>query len=104
MTRMTTLVSDDDTQATQAECWCCGAVAEPSQMIRLGNHPEVSLCARCGHWAGKQAWELDDRGKTGPLVTAREQFRSVRRQVVQHGWHHAPLVGGVLRRLGRWLP
>lgn len=68
MAGITTLVSDDDIQEARAECWCRGTVAEPGQIIQLGTHPEVSLCARCGHWAGKRAWELQDRTKTAPSL------------------------------------
>lgn len=73
-------------------------------MIHLGNHPEVNLCVRCGHWAGKQARQLDDRTKSGPLVLARDRFRAARRYVVQRGWHRSPVIGPALRRLGKWLP
>jgi hypothetical protein len=73
-------------------------------MIHLGNHPEVMLCVRCGHWAAKQAWEIEDRAKTGPLVRARDRFRSLRRSVIQRGWQHNRIVGGPLRWIGKRLP
>ena len=30
----------------QSECWCCGALADPTTVARLGNHPEVAVCLR----------------------------------------------------------
>ena len=87
-----------------SECWCCGAVDDPVRMIHLGNHPEVALCVRCGHWAVKQAWAIEDRAKTGPLVMARDRFRALRRKVIDRGWQHNRIIGGPLRWLGKRLP
>jgi hypothetical protein len=87
-----------------SECWCCGATDDSDRMIHLGHHPEVALCVRCGHWAAKQAWEIEDRGKTGPLAVARDRFRTLRRGVVARGWQHNRVFGRPLRRLGKHLP
>lgn len=86
------------------ECWCCGNSGVSAQMVHLGNHPEVALCTRCCRFAAKQAWEIEDGSHTGPLVVARQQFRSLRRSVVTRGWHQHPLIGGPLRWIGRHLP
>jgi hypothetical protein len=99
MTSRTALASDE---AKRVECWCCGTVGD--RMVHLGNHPEVALCLRCAHWASKQAWELEDRERSGPLVAARDKLRSARRTVMQHGWQHNRIVGGPLRWLGKRLP
>jgi hypothetical protein len=97
-----TAVADDD--LSPSECWCCGTTDDPVRMIHLGNHPEVALCTRCGHWAAKQAWEIEDRTKSGPLVLARDQLRAMRRAVIQRGWQHSPVIGGPLRWIGNRLP
>lgn len=102
MTR--TALDTDDQQPAPGECWCCGRVDDPDWMVRLGNHPEVALCRQCARWAAKQAWEKDDRSKTGPLVVARDRFRNVRQAVVNRGWHRSRLFGGPLRWLGNRLP
>jgi hypothetical protein len=94
----------EDAQPNRSECWCCGATADPGKMVRLGNHPEVALCLRCAHWAAKQAGEIEDRGRSGPLVVARERLRAARAGVVRRGWHRSRLVGGPLRWLGKRLP
>lgn len=51
-----------------------------------------------------QAWEIDDRAKTGPLVLARDRLRTVRQGVVDRGWHRGRIFGGPLRWLGDKLP
>jgi hypothetical protein len=99
---MPTAVEDHEVQ--RAECWCCGTVCDPAQMIHLGNHPEVALCVRCGNWAAKQAWEIEDRARNGPLVAARNSFRAIRRSVVDRGFHQHRILGRPLRWLGRRLP
>jgi hypothetical protein len=86
------------------QCWCCGSDNDPTLMVRLGNHPEVALCRPCARWAAKQAWELDDQSKTGVLVIARNQFRSIRQTVIHHGWHRSPIIGASLRWIGKRLP
>ena len=85
-------------------CWCCGSSAAADTMVHLGNHPEVALCRGCARWAAKQAWQLDDRAKTGPLVAVRNALRSARRIVVEHGWHRSRFVGALLRWIGKQLP
>lgn len=104
MNGMTTHTAVEDHEVPRAECWCCGTVGEPAGMVHLGNHPEVAMCVRCAYWAAKQAWQLEDRGKGGPLVFARDQLRGLRRLVVQHGWQHNPVLRGPIRWLGKHLP
>jgi len=88
----------------RSECWCCGLVEDPSRMVRLGNHPEVSLCLRCARWAAKQAAELEDLGRTGLLVLLRNRLRLARHRVIERGWHRNRYLGGALGWLGRRLP
>lgn len=104
MTAMAMRTAVEDPDHERSQCWCCGAIEESSRLVHLGNHPEVALCARCARWAAKQAWELEDREKTGPLVITRDRFRTLRRSVVEHGWQHNPIFGGPLRWIGRHLP
>jgi hypothetical protein len=88
----------------RSECWCCGMVDDPTRMIHLGNHPEVALCIRCGHWASKQAWAIEDRSKTGLGARVRDLFRLARQTVVRRGWHRNPIVGRGLKWLGKFVP
>ena len=94
----------DGAEVDTSQCWCCGAVGDPARMIRLGNHPEVMLCVRCGRWAANQAREIEDRTATGLLVLARDKLRTLRRGVVRRGWQHNRVLGGPLRWIGRRLP
>ena len=86
------------------QCWCCGSIDDPDRMVHLGNHPEVAMCLPCAHWAAKEAWEIEDRDKTGALVRVRDKFRATRRGVVERGWHNSRWFGGPLRWLGKHLP
>ena len=104
MTAQTARTAVEDFEPRRSECWCCGAIDDPARMIHLGNHPEVLLCVPCGHWAAKQAWEIEDRARTGPLVRGRDRLRALRRSVVEHGWQHKRILGGPLRWIGKRLP
>lgn len=104
MCAMTARTAVEDAETYESMCWCCGAIDDPDRMIRLGNHPEVALCIRCGRWAAKQAWEIEDRAKAGPMVQARETFRHLRRGVINRGWHRSRIWGGPLRWIGKRLP
>lgn len=99
-----TATAVEDEFASRSECWCCGNVNDPRDLVRLGNHPEVALCLNCARWVHLQAKEIEDRSKTGLTVRVRDELRSVRRRVVQQGWHRLPVVGPGLRWLGRHLP
>lgn len=94
----------EDADATRSECWCCGTIEDPTRLVHLGNHPEVTLCLRCAHSVSKWAWEIEDQSKTGPLVLARDRFRAARKGVIRRGWQHSPVFGGPIRWLGRHLP
>jgi hypothetical protein len=103
---MTTARTSLDTgdRPAPGQCWCCGTVDDPTQMVHLGDHPEVALCRGCARWAAKQAWEIEDRAKSGPLVTARDRFRNARQAVIHRGWHRNRMIGAPLRWIGRHLP
>jgi hypothetical protein len=73
-------------------------------MVRLGNHPEVRICRSCARWAAKQAWMIEDRDATGPLVLARDGLRTVRQIVVDRGWHQSRWLGAPLRWIGKKMP
>lgn len=87
-----------------SECWCCGSITCPDRMVHLGNHPEVGICRPCARWAAKQATEIEDRDRTGPLVLGRDGLRTVRRFVIARGWHRSRSVGGALRWIGKRMP
>ena len=86
------------------ECWCCGSMNDPYRMVHLGNHPEVGVCSTCARWAAKQAQQIEDRDKSGPLVVVRDGLRAVRRMVIDHGWHRSRWLGRPLRWIGKRMP
>jgi hypothetical protein len=86
------------------ECWCCATPYPVDALIHLGNHPEVTVCRQCAHFLHKQAEGLEDAERTGFGPRSRDRLRSVRRTVVDRGWHRQPVIGRALRRLGRYTP
>lgn len=94
----------EDADKPPSQCWCCGAIEDPSRLVHLGNHPEVALCIRCAHSVSKWAWEIEDQSKTGRLVMARDRLRTVRRGVIRRGWQHSPVFGEPIKWIGKRLP
>lgn len=103
---MTTVRAAIDTSdgGRRSECWCCGTIDDPEQMVHLGNHPEVGLCIRCVYWLRHKAREVEDLSKTGWLVRVRDKIRRVRSTVIERDLHRHPVFGPPLRWLGRRLP
>lgn len=97
-------VATEDNVAGRSECWCCGVIEVSEKMVHLGDHPEVALCLRCARWTSKEANAIDDRSRTGLAVMLRDRARVVRGVVIRRGWHHLPIIGAALRRLGRRAP
>ncbi|MGW5239835.1 hypothetical protein ACWEOW_12950 [Monashia sp. NPDC004114] len=86
------------------ECWCCGGTFEEAELTRLGQHPEVGVCADCARWLLRRS--RSGAGHGPPSVSARlaRTVDSVRGFVMEHHWHEKPVVGPLLRRLDRHLP
>jgi hypothetical protein len=95
---------DAGEQPGSSECWCCGAIQPPANLIHLGNHPEVHLCVRCAYSVKTWASEIEDRGRSGPGVTARAAVRRGRSTVMRRHLHQHKWIGRPLRWLGRRLP
>lgn len=101
---MATQATVRDEPPGRSECWCCGATGDPATLVRLGNHPEVTVCTRCAHSLSKWAWEIEDQSRTGLTVQLRDGFRRLRKAVVRRGWHHNRFIGRYLRWIGRFTP
>lgn len=102
MSAMTAAGTDVGEQT--GECWCCGNEHAESGLLHLGSHPEVTVCLGCGEYLAQRARERRDGMSPSIAGRGRDLLRSGRRFVVHHGWHERPVVGPVLRRLGRHLP
>jgi hypothetical protein len=101
---MTATRTPEDEIRGASDCWCCGMIESPEKMVRLGNHPEVTICVRCAYSIKNWAWEIEDQSRTGPAVRARDWFRRLRRDAVRRGWHRSRWIGRPVRWLGRRLP
>jgi hypothetical protein len=90
--------------AGQVACWCCGQPRPESAVVRLGSHPEVAVCLGCAHFVHQQARSREDAERPSAASRVRDGLRAGRRLVMRRGWHQAPVIGPLLRRLGRRLP
>lgn len=86
------------------ECWCCGERQAESSVVRLGNHPEVAVCLGCAHSLHRGARAREDVGVRSAGSAGRALLRAATSTVVRHGWHTRPVIGPVLRAIGRRLP
>ena len=48
---------------SETTCWCCGQPRPESDLLRLGQHPEVGVCARCAHSLHRRAQERADQAQ-----------------------------------------
>jgi hypothetical protein len=84
-----------------SECWCCGRTTAEEALVRLGNHPEVGVCASCVRFLGRRARDYQASVVRKQLRGAAE---SVRGQVISRGWHERPVIGPVLLWIDRHVP
>jgi hypothetical protein len=97
-------VQPEPTAASVAVCWCCGTEYPESELVRLGQHPEVGVCLRCAWWLQRRAMQRYDERHSSPGARMRGGIRAVREVVIRKGWHERGLVGVLLRWLDRHLP
>jgi hypothetical protein len=88
----------------QFTCWCCGQRYARERIVHLGDHPEVGVCLGCAHFLHQQSLRLEDEMRSTPMARVRDMLRAARQLVMRHGWHQKPVIGGLLRWLGRRLP
>ena len=86
-----------------SHCWCCGKTFGEDELVRLGEHPEVGVCLQCAIWLKRRAVA---HHKQHPSLSGRllSEVDTVRNKVIEHGWHHHPRLGPVLRLINRYLP
>jgi hypothetical protein len=75
-----------------------------TQVVELGNHPEVKLCLRCAHSVHLRARAREDEARPSPMARGRDWLRAGRRTVMRRDWHRKPVIGPLLRWLGRHTP
>jgi hypothetical protein len=102
---VTTAEAATESDASEGfECWCCGSTPPATELIRLGNHPEVAVCLGCAHYLHQQARSREDALRRSLASRLRDGLRSARRAVIHRGWHQKPIIGRALRWLERRLP
>jgi hypothetical protein len=85
-------------------CWCCGSSNPAESVVHLGDHPEVGVCLACAHFLHQRARQREDELHPSAGTRLRNALRAGRSEVIKRGWPDKPLLGGVLRWLGRRLP
>jgi hypothetical protein len=88
----------------QSMCWCCGVPYAEEELVHLGSHPEVGLCANCALWVHRRAAEAAAARRSGPAAWYRLGFRRATDWVMEHDLQHRPGIGRLLRWLNRLLP
>lgn len=86
------------------ECWCCGSCYPETELVHLGNHPEVGICVSCSRWVRRRAVRRDDHRRRSPAAWARRGIDRARNAIIHRGWHDRGLLGKLLRRIDRHLP
>jgi hypothetical protein len=97
-------VNEVDEAEPQTECWCCGTANPPSNLLRLNSHPEVAVCLSCADYLALRAGERRDKLRPTLSGRSRNVLRTARSAVVDHGWHRLPVIGPILRWIGRFTP
>ena len=83
-------------------CWCCGGRYPERQVVRLGSHPEVAVCAGCARYLNRRATEHEP--SSAAVQRVRGVARATRRAVMERGWHEKPVIGRALRWVDRHSP
>lgn len=93
-----------DERSLDGVCWCCGQPYEKARMAHLGEHPEVTVCARCARSLLRWARVADARGSRSWSARFGRASLRVRKFIVQRDWHRRARLGRALAWLGRRLP
>jgi len=105
-------LGDDVKVSTAAEssdllmrsCWCCGDQFDEVELVRLGDHPEVGVCAGCARFLQRRATQRQDELRPSLSSRLRGAVRSGRGLVLDHGWQDHRVFGRWLRKIDRFLP
>ena len=88
----------------ERECWCCGTPNPPTRLLQLNGHREVDVCLECARYLALRAGERADQLQPSLPGRLRDVLRAGRHIVVSHGWQRRPIIGAVLRWIGRFTP
>jgi hypothetical protein len=101
---VTTTAESVEATDEQSSCWCCGVPYAEEELVYLGSHPEVGLCANCALWVHRRAAEAAASRRGGPASWYRLAFRRATDWVLEHDLQNRPGIGRLLLRLNRLLP
>lgn len=101
---MTAQPAHEDATTSAPRCWCCGAERRDDELVHLGNHPEVAVCAGCARRLHRRATEIEDVRHPTTAARLRAVVLSARARVIDRGWHQRGVLGALLRRADRHLP
>jgi len=82
-------------------CWCCDGHYPEGDLVRLGAHPEVGVCADCAHFLDRRARAAHATPLTRRLHASGDRIRDA---VLARHWHEHPRIGPPLKWLNRHLP
>lgn len=97
-------VQPEQDRASEPSCWCCGTEYPETELVRLGQHPEIGVCLGCARWLQRRAVQRYDEQHPSPMARLRSGINAVRAALIRKGWHERGVIGAVLRWLDRRLP
>jgi hypothetical protein len=88
-------------RSNELQCWCCGGKFLDSELTRFGRHPEVAVCFACVADLHRRARMTQTSNLKRPIYSLGDTIRAA---VIARGWHRRPIIGRLLRGLGRVSP
>lgn len=98
------MTQPDLDEADESRCWCCGSAYPDDELVRLGDHPEVTICGACARDLHRRARDQHHRAHPTATTRARSILRRAREFAIDRRWHERPVIGPVLRWIDRFLP
>jgi hypothetical protein len=91
----------DPASKTSPHCWCCGDTYPDRDLVHLGEHPEVAVCAGCARYLNRRSRAANATVTSRPLYISAEKIRNT---IMARGWHEHPKIGPGLKWLDRHVP
>jgi hypothetical protein len=99
------MTSETEKQSSsEPRCWCCGSAYPETDLVHLGQHPEVGVCFGCAHSLHRRAIARRDEQHHTTAGQLRGALQAARDHVIDRGWHKRGYLGALLRRIDRHLP
>jgi len=82
-------------------CWCCGNSYPENDLVHLGEHPEVAVCAACARYLNRRSRAATSTATSRRLYVTAQKVRDA---VTARGWHEHPKIGPSLTWIDRHVP